>query len=352
MSKHLTRMPRSLRTQVRACWRASGRSRHPGPPRQGVLGRATPGRRHLTIASVAPLLFAVVTAATGQVMLKHGMQIATSRVGDSGGSLALRAATTPWVLLGLVVFGVSAIAWLAALSRVPLSVAYPFNALGYLVILIASILVLHERANVLTWVGLVAGRIRPAHRGTDQTVKALVLAGGSGTRLRPITDTSAKQLVPVANKPVLFYGLEAIRDAGITEVGIVVGDTEAGDPYRGRFRSGVRAASDLHPAVSAPGPGARGPGGQGVPRRRRLRDVPGRQLHRGRHHRAGGGVPGVQARCPHHADPGGGPAPVRGRRARRRRPAHQPGGKAEAAEEQPGAGRGVPVHAGGARGGR
>ena len=58
-------------------------------------------------------------------------------------------------------------------------------------------------------------------------MKALVLAGGSGTRLRPITHTSAKQLVPVANKPVLFYGLEAIRDAGITEVGIVVGDTES-----------------------------------------------------------------------------------------------------------------------------
>jgi len=56
-------------------------------------------------------------------------------------------------------------------------------------------------------------------------VKALVLAGGAGTRLRPITHTSAKQLVPVANKPILFYGLEQIRDAGITDVGIVVGDT-------------------------------------------------------------------------------------------------------------------------------
>ncbi|GAA4811543.1 glucose-1-phosphate thymidylyltransferase [Streptomyces ziwulingensis] len=56
-------------------------------------------------------------------------------------------------------------------------------------------------------------------------MKALVLSGGSGTRLRPITHTSAKQLVPVANKPVLFYGLEAIADAGITEVGIIVGDT-------------------------------------------------------------------------------------------------------------------------------
>jgi glucose-1-phosphate thymidylyltransferase len=55
-------------------------------------------------------------------------------------------------------------------------------------------------------------------------MKALVLAGGRGTRLRPITHTYAKQLVPVANKPVLFYGLEAIREAGITEVGIVVSD--------------------------------------------------------------------------------------------------------------------------------
>jgi len=58
-------------------------------------------------------------------------------------------------------------------------------------------------------------------------MKGLVLSGGAGTRLRPITHTSAKQLVPVANKPVLFYGLEAMRAAGITEVGVVVGDTRA-----------------------------------------------------------------------------------------------------------------------------
>jgi drug/metabolite transporter (DMT)-like permease len=107
----------------------------------------------MTITSIALLLFAVASAATGQVMLKHGMQIATARAAHSGGSLALRAATSPWVLLGLVVFGISAVAWLAALSRVPLSVAYPFNALGYLVILTASVVVLHERANVLTWLG-------------------------------------------------------------------------------------------------------------------------------------------------------------------------------------------------------
>src|SRR6187455_1345595 len=56
-------------------------------------------------------------------------------------------------------------------------------------------------------------------------MKGLVLAGGAGTRLRPITHTSAKQLVPVANKPILFYGLEEMARAGIKEIGIIVGDT-------------------------------------------------------------------------------------------------------------------------------
>ncbi len=73
-------------------------------------------------------------------------------------------------------------------------------------------------------------------------MKGLILSGGKGTRLRPLTFTQAKQLVPVANKPVLFYGIEALKEAGIEDIGIVVGDTKdeikeaAGDGSRWGLR--------------------------------------------------------------------------------------------------------------------
>ena len=107
----------------------------------------------MSIGSFVVLLVAVALAATGQVMLKHGMTQAADLSRSDGRSLAVVAVANVWVLSGLLVFGVSALAWLLTLSRVPLNVAYPFNALGYLGILGASVAILHERANVWTVVG-------------------------------------------------------------------------------------------------------------------------------------------------------------------------------------------------------
>ena len=69
-------------------------------------------------------------------------------------------------------------------------------------------------------------------------MRALVLAGGEGSRLRPLTHTQAKQLIPVAGQPILFHALDAIRDAGITEVGIVIGHT--GPEVRAAVGDGAR----------------------------------------------------------------------------------------------------------------
>jgi drug/metabolite transporter (DMT)-like permease len=112
-------------------------------------------RPKLTLASLALVLCSVGLAATGQIMLKTGMKVATERAAADGGSLIIKAATSPFVIFGLMIFAVSAVTWLATLSRVPLSIAYPFNALGFILILIMSSVLLNERTNVWTWVGTV-----------------------------------------------------------------------------------------------------------------------------------------------------------------------------------------------------
>lgn len=75
-------------------------------------------------------------------------------------------------------------------------------------------------------------------------MKGLILSGGAGKRLRPITHTSAKQLVPIANKPILFYGIEAMASAGITDVGIVIAPT-TGEEVREAVGDGSRFGVDV-----------------------------------------------------------------------------------------------------------
>ena len=161
--------------------------------------------------------------------------------------------------------------------------------------------------------------LRPYACRDMESLKGLILSGGAGTRLRPITHTSAKQLVPVANKPVLFYGIEALVEAGITEIGIVIAP-ETGDEIAdgGGRRLRLRRLDHLHPPVRAAGPGPRRAHRRGVPSGRVVRDVPRRQPAARRDHRPGRRLSRPRARCADPAHPGPRPGQLRGRRAGRR----------------------------------
>lgn len=108
--------------------------------------------RLMSRAQLLLVLSAVTLSAMGQLLLRAGM-VEAGDAAAADGSLLQAAVTSPYVLGGFILFGVSSVLWMAALSKVPLSLAYPFTGLSYLIILAVSSVAVHEQVSPQRWVG-------------------------------------------------------------------------------------------------------------------------------------------------------------------------------------------------------
>lgn len=126
------------------------------PPPE-ILPAAAPARTSSTLISIALLVVSVVFATAGQLTLKSAMEtigrIGTAQVSEAGETLT-RAAKEPRLWIGLALFGISAVFWLVVLSRVDLSLAYPFVGLSYIVVVALARFMFHEHVPPLRWVGV------------------------------------------------------------------------------------------------------------------------------------------------------------------------------------------------------
>ena len=126
------------------------------PPPE-ILPTAAPARTGSTVISIALLLVSVVFATAGQLTLKGAMEaigrIGTAQVSDAGQTIA-RAVKEPLLWIGLLLFGISALFWLVVLSRVDLSLAYPFVGVSYIVVVALARFMFHEQVPTLRWIGV------------------------------------------------------------------------------------------------------------------------------------------------------------------------------------------------------
>lgn len=126
------------------------------PPPE-IVPVAAPSRTGSTVISIALLLVSVGFATAGQLTLKSAMEaigrIGTAQVSDAGQTI-MRAAKEPRLWIGLTLFGVSALFWLVVLSRVDLSLAYPFVGVSYIVVVALARFMFHEQVPALRWVGV------------------------------------------------------------------------------------------------------------------------------------------------------------------------------------------------------